>query len=63
VWSDVSIATSFDAGFMLGLFFNPEDGGDIFHPKCRLAFNGLQGIASQKIELSITTAVRTSNPT
>jgi hypothetical protein len=28
-----------------------------------LTFNGLHGVISQKIELSITTAVRTSNPT
>jgi hypothetical protein len=27
-----------------------------------LTFNGLQGVISQKIELYITTAVRTSNP-
>jgi hypothetical protein len=31
-------------------------------PKRRLAFNGLHGIISQKMELFITTAVRTSNP-
>jgi hypothetical protein len=23
-------ATSFQAGFLLGLFFDPEDGGDMF---------------------------------
>jgi hypothetical protein len=28
-----------------------------------LAFNGLHGVISQKIEFSITTTVRTSNPT
>jgi hypothetical protein len=32
-------------------------------PKGRLAFTGLHGVISQKIELFITTAVRTSNPT
>jgi hypothetical protein len=32
-------------------------------PKCRLAFNGLHCVISQKIELFITTDVRTSNPT
>jgi hypothetical protein len=24
------LATCFDAGFLLGLFFGPEDGGDMF---------------------------------
>jgi hypothetical protein len=48
--------------FLLGLFFDPEDGGDMF-PKRRLTFNGLHGVISQKIVLFITTAVRTSNPT
>jgi hypothetical protein len=32
------------------------------HPKRRLTFNGLRGVISQKIELSITTAARISNP-
>jgi hypothetical protein len=32
-------------------------------PKRQLTFNGLHGIISQKIELFITTAVRTSSPT
>jgi hypothetical protein len=32
-------------------------------PKRRLTFNGLHGVISQKTELFITTAVRTSNPT
>jgi hypothetical protein len=32
-------------------------------PKRRLTFNGLHGVISQKIELFITTAVRTSSPT
>jgi hypothetical protein len=31
-------------------------------PKRRLAFNGLHGVISQKIELVMTTAVRTLNP-
>jgi hypothetical protein len=38
------------AGFLLGSFLNPEDGGDV-PPKCRLTFNGLHGIISQKTEL------------
>jgi hypothetical protein len=32
-------------------------------PKRRLAFNKLHGVMSQKVELFIATAVRTSNPT
>jgi hypothetical protein len=47
---------------LLGLFFNPEDGGDIFFPKQRLAFNGLHSVISQKTELFIITAVRASHP-
>jgi hypothetical protein len=38
------------AGFLLGLFFDPEDGGDV-PPKRRLTFNGLYGVISQKIGL------------
>jgi hypothetical protein len=34
----------------------------MFPPKCRLTFNGLDGVISQKRELLITTAVRTSIP-
>jgi hypothetical protein len=44
----------FYSGFLSGLFFDPEDGGDIFLLNvCRL---GLHGFISQKIELFITTA-------
>jgi hypothetical protein len=35
------------AGFSPGLFFNPEDGGDV-PPKRRLTSNGLHGAISQK---------------
>jgi hypothetical protein len=49
------------AGFLLGLFFDPEDDGD--PPKCWLTFNRLHSVISQKTELFITTAVGTSNPT
>jgi hypothetical protein len=38
------------AGFLLGLFFYPEDGGHVT-PKRQLTFNGLHGITSQKSEL------------
>jgi hypothetical protein len=56
-------STCFHAGFLLALFFDPEDGGDYVPPKHRLTFNGLHGVISQKIVLSVTIAVRTSNPT
>jgi hypothetical protein len=52
--------TCFQAGFFLGLFFDPENGGDMFF---LLTFNGLHGAISQKIELFITAAVGTSNST
>jgi hypothetical protein len=39
------LATYFNAGFLLGLFFDFEDGGDIF------LRNGLHGVISQEIEL------------
>jgi hypothetical protein len=29
-WESIDVATCFHAGFLLGLFFDPEDGGDIF---------------------------------
>jgi hypothetical protein len=35
-------------GFLLGLFFTPQDGGDMF--LCQLTFSGLHGIIFQKIE-------------
>jgi hypothetical protein len=57
------LATCFHAGFLSGLFFHPEDGGDIFPTKRRLTFNGPQSFISQKIELFIATAVRTSDRT
>jgi hypothetical protein len=50
------------AGILLGLFFDPEDGSDV-PPTRRLTFFGLDGIISQNVALSITTAVRISNPT
>jgi hypothetical protein len=48
---------------LLATCFDPEYGGDMFLPKRRLTFNGLQGVISQKIVLFINTVVRTSNPT
>jgi hypothetical protein len=55
------VCTYFHAGFLLSLFFDPEDGGDV-PLKLRLNFTGLHGVISQAIVLFITTAVRTSNP-
>jgi hypothetical protein len=62
VKSSALLAAYFLVGFLLGLVFDPEDGGDV-PPKRRLIFNGLHGIISQKTVLFITTDVRTSNPT
>jgi hypothetical protein len=45
---------------LLGLFFGPEDGSDIF--LLDIGF-GPHGIISKKTELFIPTAVRTSDPT
>jgi hypothetical protein len=52
------LATRFHAGFLLGLFFGPEDGSDMF-----LRNVGLHGVISPKMVLFITAAVRTPNPT
>jgi hypothetical protein len=51
------------AGYLIGLFFGPENGGSTFLPKCWRIFTGLHGVTSQKIVLYIVTAERTSNPT
>jgi hypothetical protein len=47
--------------FLLGLFFNYEDGGDV-PPKPRQTLSRLNDVISQKIILFITTAVNISNP-
>jgi hypothetical protein len=52
----------FHVGFLLGLFFDPEGGGDI-PPKRRLTFNVLHDVISQNIDLFVTTAVGTSHNT
>jgi hypothetical protein len=57
------VFTCFHAGILLSLFFDPEDGGDMFLRNFGFTFNGLQGVISQKLILLITTAVKTSNPT
>jgi hypothetical protein len=40
----------FHAGFLLGLFFNPEDGNEIFFPERLLNLTGLHGVISQKTQ-------------
>jgi hypothetical protein len=50
-------------GFLIGIFFDPEDGGDMFlYNDGWLSTDYMRDI-SQKTELFITTGVRTSNPT
>jgi hypothetical protein len=48
--------------FLLGAFYDPEDGTNMFFWKVA-NFQGLQSVIPQKIKLFITTAVRPSNPT
>jgi hypothetical protein len=55
------LATYFHSCFLLGLFFNPEDGCDV-SPRHRLTYSGLHGVIYQKTELFVTTAVRISYP-
>jgi hypothetical protein len=45
------------AAFLLGLFFDPEYGGDV-SLKLRLTFNGLHGLISQKIEIFISISIK-----
>jgi hypothetical protein len=44
---------------MLALFFNHEDGSEIFLRKVVFIFNGVQADITKNIELFINTAVRT----
>jgi hypothetical protein len=45
------LAACFHADFVLGLFFDPEDGDDMFLRNVCCLFNGLHGVISQKIIL------------
>jgi hypothetical protein len=49
------------AGFLLGLLLDPEDGEDIL-PKYLVTFTELHAVIFQKIERFVATALRTSNP-
>jgi hypothetical protein len=50
------------AGFLLGLFFDPEDGGGHVPLKHQSIFIALHGVISEMTELFKTTTVSTSNP-
>jgi hypothetical protein len=52
IYSSHLLATCFHAGFLLGLFFDPEDGGDT-----SVDFNELHGVTFQKIVLFETTVL------
>jgi hypothetical protein len=43
--------TIFHAGCLLGLFFDPEDEGDMFLRNVNLLYKELRGVMSQMIEL------------
>jgi hypothetical protein len=48
---EASLITRFHSGFLFGLYFDPEDGGNMFL-RNMLNFNGLHDILSQKMPLS-----------
>jgi hypothetical protein len=50
----------FSPGFLLSLFFGPEDGGDMFLPKHQLTFNWLHDV-SQSVVLFTCTAYFNNN--
>jgi hypothetical protein len=58
-----SPATCFHAGFLLDLFFEPEDESHMFLRNTWVTFSGLLGVISKKIGLFVSTAVKTSNST
>jgi hypothetical protein len=53
---------SFKAGFLLGIFFDPEDGSDTFLRNVGCLSRDYTALYSRR-ELCITTAVRASSPT
>jgi hypothetical protein len=46
------LATYFHAGFLLGLFIDPEDRGNMFC-QCQFTFSRLHSVIPQKVELFI----------
>jgi hypothetical protein len=58
----VTACCQLHAGFLLGLFFDPEDGGDTFMQNASLLSLDYMNVISQKTKLFVTTAVRTSAP-
>jgi hypothetical protein len=56
------LVTCSHTGFLLGLFFDPEDGGDV-PLKRRLTFNGLHGVISQMMAMALFVRVCSQNIT
>jgi hypothetical protein len=52
----------FHAGFLLGLFFDSDDEGDMFLRNISIPSTDYTALYPQKTVLFITTAVRTPNP-
>jgi hypothetical protein len=55
------LATCFLGDILPGIFFDHDDGGDMFLRNVGLLFNRLHSVIFQNLELFITTCVRTSN--
>jgi hypothetical protein len=56
----ITVRALLHSGFLHGLFVDSKNRSDV-PPKCQLTADGLRGVIPQKIELFITTSVRTSN--